>query len=65
MAGNSKWIKCSLQRHDKKEDPGGFEPRNPVLQASSLTPTPEGLLCSSFKMEIIYGICFMFQVPSC
>ena len=42
------------ERQDKKVEPGRFEPRNPVLQASSLTPTPGGIAGQYSKNGTIY-----------
>ena len=38
----------------KKVEAGRFEPRNPVLQASPLTPTPEGIAGQCSKNVTIY-----------
>ena len=42
------------ERHEKKVEPGRFEPRSPVLQASSLTLAPGGIAGQHSKSVIIY-----------
>ena len=57
------------ERHEKNVEPGRFEPRSPVLQVSSLTPTPGGIAGQHSKSVIIYKEWpvsgFRFRVGEC